>query len=154
MPGMSHVWSLNAEAFRAAGRPDIWPKLGALTVLILLPLLIGLAPFGLYALTAGRLIGAAVLPISIAITTSAYFNLTLGEQWGVLRGPLMASAVMYLLAYVLLSAEGPSAGIGGWLRLLITVALSGGTYLLCLRVLSPDSWSGVNSAARRLMSRT
>jgi hypothetical protein len=138
MPGLSHVWSLNAEAFRAIGRPDIWPKLGMLTLLVLMPLLIFLAPFGLVALTIGRLVGAAVLPVSIIVVSAKIFDAPVGEQIAAVRGPLIAGISMYAVATLMMRAFEPFTGFEGGAKLFVVVGGGVFCYLLLLRTLCPD----------------
>ena len=71
MPGLNVIWALSENAYQAVGRPDIWPKLAGVSLLVLLPLLWIAAPYGLLALTLARFAGAWILPLGSVLFGAA-----------------------------------------------------------------------------------
>jgi PST family polysaccharide transporter len=152
MPGLSHVWSLNAEAYRAVGRPDVWPKLGGITLLVLMPLLVLAAPHGLFAFTIARLVGASLLPLSIIVVTPRILDISMIEQLRAVAIPFGCAAGMFAAAQLLIGMLEPLEGMMGWLKLLLVIVVSAVLYLFLLMRTSRELWNGLLSALRRMLS--
>ena len=97
MPGLAHVWSLDAEAFRAVGRPDLWPKLGIISVTILFPTLWLAAAFDLQGFLIGRVIGSTSLPILLIFAAAKLF---FGESGMWRLWPPFAAAIVMVVAAI------------------------------------------------------
>ena len=97
MPGLAHVWSLDAEAFRAMGRPDLWPKLGIIAVALLFPALwIGATAFDLQGFLIGRSLASTTVPVLIMIVAHRLFfgKAGMGKLWPTFA----AAAIMAVVA--------------------------------------------------------
>jgi len=154
MPGMSHVWSLNPEAYRAVGRPDIWPKLGGLTLLVLMPLLVFAAPYGLLPFSVARLVGASVLPLSIILVTPRVLDTSVKQQLEAVAVPFACALGMYGVAQLLIGMLKPFAGLAGWLNLVVIILVCAVLYLFLLRLASRQLWDSLLLAARRMLFGT
>lgn len=151
MPGLSHVWSLNAEAYRAIGRPDVWPKLGCIALLVLMPSLVLTAPHGLFVFTLARLLGASILPLLIILVTPRVLGISLKEQSKAIGTPFVCSGVMFVAAHVLINILKPFEGVIGWLNLLMVILISTMLYLFLLGVMRRDLLDDLLLAWRRIL---
>lgn len=95
MPGLSHLWSLNADAFRAIGRPDLWTKASAITLAVLYPMLFFAGRMGLFAYVLARFLGAILLPALCVVFARRELAASYRQQWASVRGPTFAALLMY-----------------------------------------------------------
>jgi PST family polysaccharide transporter len=134
MPGMSHLWSLNAEAYRGVGHPDIWTKVAAGALLVLFPLLLLAGRFLTYQeFVIARFIGALALPILNAWAASRVLRVSIREQWRSWRIPAGCALVMFGLIVWLSAYLTPFTGMWGWAKLGLLIGLGAVFYLLSLR---------------------
>jgi O-antigen/teichoic acid export membrane protein len=132
MPGLSHLWSLNADAIRAIGRPDVWARINAITLLVLIPLLLVGGTIGFTTFTLARFAGASILPVCAIIMTARLLNLSISEQVRGLLATLLPSLVMFTVAVVMIGFMAPFEGIAGWVKLCLVVFTSCMVYLLLI----------------------
>lgn len=122
-PGMITLWSLNAEAYRAIGRPDLWTKVAAANLVILLPALVLAGSLGLFVYTAVRLVGSLPLVVFNVWVMKKVLKVSLADQWVALRTPLLAAGVMFAGGTAMVYLNQPFTGWGGGAVLLIIIAL-------------------------------
>ena len=151
MPGLSHIWSLNADAYRALGRPDIWPRLGLVTLLVLMPLLVMALPHGLLWFTVARMAGATVFPVLIILMTPSVLHITVREQLRAIAGPLTCAVVMFLVARLCIGRLDPFVGWQGLVKLGVVIAASAAVYVGLLWLVSREAWNDLLAAARRIL---
>lgn len=135
MPGLSNMWSLNADAYRAASRPDIWTKVAVLSLLIMFPLLLFLGRYGLIPYTIGRFIGGLTLPIINLFATASIFHVPIKLQVDAICVPLLSSLIMFFAVVASMHYLGPATGLGGVGQLTMIVMLGGIIYCLVLWVM-------------------
>jgi teichuronic acid exporter len=153
MPGISHLWSLNADAYRAVGRPDVWTKLAGVTLLILMPLLLWAGRYGLMPFTYARFGGHFFYPLLNILFGGRVLGLSIKDQGRALATPLGCVLVMYALALLLVRGFTPFAGVMGWLKLLVVMAIAAATYILLLRIVNRDLWGRLLLASRQVLWR-
>lgn len=149
MPGMSHLWSLNAAAYRAMGKPEIWTILAAISLLVMLPLLLWAGPYGLVYFVLARFIGALILPLFNILFGGPKIGLSVRQQMRPLAEPLGFSLLMYGMVLFLAYQMAPFSGVTGWLKLLVITLAGAMIYGLLLWGLSRDLWLQLLSSARR-----
>jgi teichuronic acid exporter len=132
MPGLSHLWSLNADAFRAVGRPDVWMKLAAVTLAFLMPILLLTARYGLLPFTLARAGGHLLYPMLSILATQRILGISVKDQAQFLAKPLMPAVAMYALTSLLVRRIVPFEGFLGWLKLLLTMLAGVVAYFLAL----------------------
>jgi lipopolysaccharide exporter len=152
MPGTSHLWSLNADAYRAVGRPNVWPRLAALNLVIMLPLLFVAGQFGLLAFIVTRFAGAFILPMLNLVVSVRVLSISARAQLASFATPLVCSIVMFSLIHVLLGLMAPFEHSTDILKVCTIVGISGSAYLLLVRVLGRDSWQQLMYAIRTVLS--
>jgi O-antigen/teichoic acid export membrane protein len=150
MPGLSHLWSLNADAYRAVGRPDVWPKLAAATLVVLLPLLLVAGRYGLGPFTLARFGGHLIYPALNVVAGARILGVPIREQARVFATPAAAVALMYLLVRWLISALSPMEGAIGWGKLAAVVGIGALTYAALLWSLNRTLWHRTIAAGRRV----
>jgi O-antigen/teichoic acid export membrane protein len=153
MPGLSHLWSLNADAYRAVGRPDVWTELAALALVVLLPLLLIAGQYGLMPFTLARAGGHLLYPLLNIFIGGRVLGLAARDQLRPLVTPLACTATMYLLVTMLVQGLTPFAGWLGWLKLLSLATLGAGIYLALLWLANRDLWHRLLLAGRQVFLR-
>lgn len=154
MPGLSHLWSLNAEAYRALGRPDVWPKLAAASLLILIPLLVWAGPQGLVTFTLARFGGQLVYPALHILVGGRVLGLGTWQQLKAWVVPLACALPMYAVTTFLAWWWAPFAGLTGWLKLAGIVSTGVVVYALLLRRVDVRLWDQSWLAGRRVFARS
>lgn len=152
MPGLSCIWALNEHAYQATGRPDIWPKLAGVSLLILLPLLWIAARHGLLAFTLVRSGAAWILPLGNMIFGARALGVGIREQLAGFAAPLAFSAIMFVVVYFSLQQLGPLVGPAGWLKLLSVIAAGALVYLLLTWLGNRRLWDQLRLSARRILA--
>ncbi len=133
MPGLAHVWSLDAEAFRAMGRPDLWPKLGLVAVVLLFPALWVGAAFDLQGFLIGRALASTVVPVLVMIVAHRLFS---GESgMGRLWSPFAAAAVMVVAILGIQDAISRYLLVHDAMLISITILVGASIYVGALAVL-------------------
>jgi len=122
-PGITNLWSLNAEAYRAVGRADILAKLSAVGLAIMFPLLLITGPLGLTSFTIARFAGAMFLPLLNILVTARILGISAKQQLNILVVPLAASLVMFIVVRLFLQVSEPFNGLEGWFSLLVSIIL-------------------------------
>ena len=152
MPGLSYIWSLNEKAYQAVGRPDVWTKLSGITLLVLLPLLWVVAPYGLLAFTLARFGGAILLPLGNMFFGGRVIGIGVREQMKVFGYPLSISAVMYAFVYCLIIYLGPFDGLIGWTKILGIVVGGAIVYLVLFWRTNQSLWNQLFLSMRRVLA--
>jgi len=155
MPGLSFLFLLNPELFRACGRPQINVLVGALSMGYMAVALLIAAPFGVVRLTWARFSVGAVftvvhiyLPIRLLKLDKDYF-------WSAARSPAVAAALMALLLVPGRELMGPYAGPAGWAKLGCLVA--GGAIIYAGAIVLMDRSLvrlGIQAVQRALIAHT
>jgi O-antigen/teichoic acid export membrane protein len=138
MPGLSHLWSLNADAFRAIGRPDVWTKLAGGALVILFSLLILSAHLGYRAFVVARFVGALSLPIFNVLATRRVFQASLRQQFRSIAAPALCAVVGFAVVLCLRILLAPLQGAVGWLKLLSLAGLGAAVYAVGLYLTDRD----------------
>jgi O-antigen/teichoic acid export membrane protein len=153
LPGASHLWSFNADAYRSIGRPDLWAKLSVLNVLILIPLLWLAGPYGFVSFTLARFAGAFIYPLLNMVMGGAALGISTRDQLRVLSKPFGCTAAMYVIATLMVKTQAPFEGIHGWLKLLGVIAVSASIYLVLLRIIGRELWNRLLLGARQVLEK-
>jgi len=153
LPGALQIWSFNADAYRAIGRPDLWAKLSGLNILLLLPLLWLAGPYGLRTFTLARFAGAAVYPLLNIAMGGPALGISTRDQLRVLAKPFGCTTAMYLAATLMVKIMSPFDGINGWLKLFGVIAVSAYVYLVLLRITGREVWDRLLLGARQALEK-
>lgn len=153
MPGLSYLWSLNADAYRAAGRPDVWTKLAGVTLLVSLPLLLIAGPHGLMVFTLARFGAHFIYPFLNILIGGRVLGISVKDQLQALMTPFGCAAVMYVVTQLLARGLMPFEGAIGWIKLLLVIGIGALIYLLLLRTANKDLWNRLLLACRQVLSK-
>jgi teichuronic acid exporter len=153
LPGLSNIWTLNESAYTSVGKPDIYTKLSALSLLLLLPTLWFIAPHGLLIFTVARFLGAIFLPIGNIFMSRRTLHISITSQLKSLISPLIPALAMFVLVSLLIWRLGPFEGSSGWIKLLSAVLTGVVIYLLMTRYLNRDLWNDLLMGVRRIFAR-
>jgi teichuronic acid exporter len=153
MPGLSHLWSLNTEAYRALGRPDVWPKLAAASLSLLLPLLVWAGPQGFVPFTLARFGGQLIYPALHIVVTARVLGLPATRQLRAWSVPLACALPMYAVAALLAWYWTPFSGLVGWLKLAGIVACGAVLYAFLLHRMDANLWARAWLAGRQVLAR-
>jgi O-antigen/teichoic acid export membrane protein len=153
MPGLGAIWSLNENAYQAIGRPSIWTKLAAGSLLVLLPSLWLAAPYGLLVFTLVRFAGAWLLPLGNVFIGARTLKLTAGEQLRAFAPSILFSAAMFIVVYGLTWRSAPFAGLIGWAKLLAIAAAGAIVYLSLVRLGNRELWDRLLWSLHRMLAR-
>lgn len=152
LPGLSSVWTLNADAYRAIGKPQTWTKVAFINLMILIPLLIVAAPFGMKYFVMARFAGASLYPILNIMVGGRVLKLSIKEQLKPLGGTLLPALFMYMLAVSLVAMAAPFDGLSGWLKLMVIIAIGAGSYIGILKWRYPDLFHSIRSSLLRSLT--
>lgn len=153
MPGISNLWSLNADAYRSIGRPDMWTKTMALALCILFPSLIIGGQFSYPIFVLARFIGALGAPIIQIWTTTRLLHISISDQWRAWRIPAALAVVMFGIVLALGWYLQPFSGITGWLKLILIIATGAVFYTVALRRADRILFNGLTASMRNLSLR-
>ena len=152
MPGLTSIWTLNEYAYQAVGRPDVWAKLGGISLFALLPLLWIAAPYGLLVFTLARFCGAWLLPLGNVLFGTRVLDIRIREQLKGFASPLLCSVVMYVAVFLLIQQMSPLVGVIGWVKLLAIVAAGALIYVLLIWLVNRDLWNRLRWSLRQVLS--
>jgi PST family polysaccharide transporter len=137
--GIGQLWSINADVYKAIGRPEVTPRVYACVAPFLLVVFFVAAPFGVVIFSAVRVGASCATAILHVWTARRVLGLPRGYVLRVMRGPALAGMAMVVvvgLARWLLPSAGPGA--------LTTLVLLGITsYVAALRLAEPTLVAGV-----------
>jgi teichuronic acid exporter len=153
MPGLSYLWNLNESAYISIGKPDIFTKISAASLLLLLPLLWFTAPYGLYIFLIARFTGAMFLPIGNIVIGARSLRLNFTKQIKPLALPFLTALAMFILVFGASSLLQPFRGISGWLKLFMLVISGAIIYVLAIRVISRGLWNDLLGGVKRVLAR-
>ena len=153
MPGLSSIWTLNESAYLSVGKPDIYTKLSAISLLLLIPLLWIIAPYGLIIFTIARFAGAFILPIANIIFGARALRLNVIQQIKPLFFPLVASLVMFGVVSLLIAQLQPFSGLLGWIKLLLAVLAGALVYTGTVRFVGRNLWADLLIGVKRVFAR-
>lgn len=145
--GFGHLWVLNTEAFKAIGRPELMVRIYLPLTLIMVPIYLLSAPYGLLVFTIAR--SSVVLIGALPHTYYAVKALHLSPDylWRSTRAPLSATAIM-ALAMALFSPHAVDSALD-----LAAMALLGlGSYLAALSIVAPRLLRRLMALAREAIS--
>ncbi len=154
MSGISSFWSLNSDAYRAIGRPDIWPKLSAITLLLLLPLLYFTAHYGLIPFTIGRSCGQLIYVLLNILVMNYSLRFSFRDQLVIFKTPLTCVLVMYFISFFLIKILMPFTGMIGWLKLISVIVIAIIIYLSLFWLLDKGLWNKIKNAGFQILSRS
>lgn len=134
MPGLSNIWSLNAEAYRAVGRPDVWAKVAGLTLLLMFPLLLlgGRLEYNRFVML--RFAAAFLLPLFNIWAAARLLHIPLAAQWRSWRVPLIWALLMFAAVVALRTLLAPFDGWAGWGKLSLLAVCGAGIYSIGMRL--------------------
>ncbi len=153
MPGLSSLWTLNASAYQAIGRPDIYTKISGFSLVIMVPLLWIAASHGLLIFTITRFTVAWLVPLGNLLWGSRLLNINIRDQVNAIKSPFLMSGIMYLIVVGLISYFGPFEGLMGWTKFVTVILAGGAVYIIALRVITPDLWNVVLLNIKRAIFR-
>jgi len=151
MPGLSNLWSLNADAYRAINHPEVWTKVGAASLLVLIPLLIVAGSYGPGTFVAARFIGAFTLPLFNIWAATQVLRISVREQLRSLFAPFGLTIIMYAVVLVVSSALSPFEGLTGWAKLAAIVLAGVSVYGATLRLIRRDLYQQLVASVRRVL---
>jgi len=151
MPGLSNLWSLNADAYRAINHPEVWTKVAAISLLILVPLLIVAGTHGPGVFVAARFISAFTLPVFNIWATTRVLRISIGEQMRSLAAPFGLTIIMYAVVLIVSSALLPFEGPVGWAKLAAVVLAGVIVYAASLRLIRRDLYQQLIASVRRVL---
>lgn len=145
------IVSVCSEVFKAAGRPEILPRMHAYSGGVNIAAMVALLPLGLVGVAAGIsvsaiVIGAYALWRAAEVTSTAVTRL-LREVWAPALAAMAMAGALFVLDRLLIESAGREVGIG--LLLLAGEMLLGAClYLACLRLIAPSLGRAVLDAVR------
>ncbi len=151
MPGLGTLWSLNSDAYRAIGRPGLWPRRMFLVLLILLPALFLAGPLGLIPFTIVRFVGGLLVPIIHIVLTRAVFGVSWRQYVKALLSPFLASVIMAWIASSLLQAWTPRTRLLDALVLGVTILISTASYVAILWLIDRTLLQEIIGFGRRVL---
>jgi O-antigen/teichoic acid export membrane protein len=142
--GFGHLWVLNTDAFKAVGRPDIIPRIYVPVLLVMVPVYIVSARYGLLPFTVARSLVVLLGAFPHTMYAVRLLKLPTTYLWSCVRGPLLATVSMSMILLGLLGLFGVGSATqlpGGFLSLAIPCALTAylGTLYVVDRALLLDA---------------
>jgi PST family polysaccharide transporter len=127
MPGLSVLWSLNPEGFKAISRPDIIPKLSLFVITYMVVIYPVAIAYGLIAIVIARFsVGIVFAPVHTCLAVR-FFNLKRSYLWESLRLPLFAAAGMSIVILAIESLNMQFLG-GEWVNFGLALVLGASIY--------------------------
>jgi PST family polysaccharide transporter len=154
MPGLGGIWYLNENAYLSIGKPDLYTKLSAISLLLFLPFLWVAAPYGLIIFAVTRFAGALLLPLGNIFIGAHSLGLSVGRQIKPLSFPFFAALVMFVVTFLMSTYLQPYVGLIGWVKLLLTVVIGMLIYILMVRFGSRDLWNDLFAGLKRVFSHS
>ena len=136
LPGAVNIWSLNADAFRAIGHPEVWTQVSMAGLVILLPVLFLAGKFGLGEFVLARFLGSLAIPVLCVLVSKKLLSLSIQDQLRSMAAPFLSSIVLLVFVISINHFLSPYQGSAGLVQLLIVFALGGALYLMTLRLVS------------------
>lgn len=128
--GLGHLWALNADTFKAMGRPDIMPKLYAVQLIVMVPALFASAHYGLLWFTIIRSLVVCVGALPHTFLAVRTVGVPVNYVCQSCRYQIGATVLMsLLLGLVLYSSPFRFSVAVNWLMLILIVVAGGLTYL-------------------------
>lgn len=145
-PGLCAIWSLNSDAYRAVGRPDLWPKISVISLAILLPCLGIAAQFGAHVFIVARCFAALPLPVLNILVAAKVLRMPVSRQLSNLFPALLSGVVLSAVVVGLLHLWSPLTPLFriGQIALCAIAGLC--AYLFTLRLTSPRVWRSAKVA--------
>ncbi|HSL42300.1 MAG TPA: lipopolysaccharide biosynthesis protein [Anaerolineales bacterium] len=150
MPGLSSIWTLNESSYLSVGKPAIYTKLSAMSIILLLPLLWTAAPYGLITFTVARFTGALLLPLGNVVFGARSLELKISDQIKPLFLPFLAGCLMFVVVCLATAQLQPFSGLLGWTKLLLLIALGTIVYATIIRLVSKDLWEDLFTGVKRV----
>lgn len=153
MPGLGNIWLLNESAYTSVGKPDIYTKLSAFSLLVLLPILWFTAPYGLLIFTIVRFAGGLVLPLGNIFIGARTLRIRISTQIQSLGSPFLYAFIMFISVYLLTLQMRPFEGWLGWVKLVSAILFGAGLYIMMVRFVSRDLWNDLVMSIKRVLAR-
>jgi PST family polysaccharide transporter len=137
--GPSNLWSaINAQAFRGMGVPQAWlraavPALGLMVLALCLA-----AGKGLQGMVVARAGAEIMYPVMCVVVTASLLKLSIREQVGALRAPLVPAAGMAIVALTVALAGRATGALSGLPLAATMAAVGAAVYAVLLGWRSPD----------------
>jgi O-antigen/teichoic acid export membrane protein len=148
--GLGHLWALNADTFKAMGRPDIMPKLYAVQLLVMVPALFASAHYGLLWLTITRSLVVFVGALPHTFLAVRAVGVPANYLCQSCRHQIGATVLMsLLLGIVLYFSPFRFSSAVNWLMLMLMVVAGALTYLGSLFVFDKTFVQSVYALAKR-----
>jgi O-antigen/teichoic acid export membrane protein len=149
--------SIASEAWKARARPDMLPRMHALSLLLTAAGVAAGLPFGLLGVTIGLSVSAVAVAAYAVWGMSSALGIALADLWNEIWPPALASVGMagalFCLEQFVVHAD--RHGVVSGLALVLAQALLGIVlYLALLAVLAPRSWSELLGVVRARRGRT
>jgi O-antigen/teichoic acid export membrane protein len=152
LPGITYVWSLYADAFRAIGHPETWTKTSILGMIVLFPLLIWTGNIGFKEFVIARAIGAMVVPAACWFVSRRLLLISLKEQLNGFFTPLLSSLFMFIFIVMMITLLAPFNGVLGVIKLGIISVIGFGIYVSMIRFLNKALFMQTYSIVLRTIS--
>jgi O-antigen/teichoic acid export membrane protein len=151
-PGLSYIVVVNAELYKALGKPEIMPRVLTVAILISFPLYIIGVQFGLLGFTIARFsIGAIFFPVHVIIATRV-LKIPIRHIWDATKTPVVAGLGMAVTIQIMLSFFDPFQGAVGWIKLVALVCVAVLSYLVVLRWIDRELLSKTMTLIRQSIS--
>jgi PST family polysaccharide transporter len=134
MPGMANIWSLNADAFRAADHPAVWTQISAIGLIFLLPALFVAGSFGFRTFVYARSLGALIIPMLCSFASIELLSIPFKVQFQGLKIPFLGSLMLFLFLLTFNLFLGPYQGLVGLIKIGICSIIGMFLYFVFLRV--------------------
>jgi len=138
MPGLTHFWSLNKEAYKAIGKPGMGTKISALTLVLMWPLLLLTGPKGLMTYVVTRSAVALLEPVLHIFWGKRVLFTSAREQVLLLAQPLAASLIMYGVLFLLTRVFKQFNGLAGLGQIVFMVISGSLIYLTTLWLINRE----------------
>ena len=147
--GFGHLWVLNSDAFKAIGRPGIMTRIYIPVLVIMIPLYLVGAQYGLFTFTILR--SMVVLVGAVPHTWYAVRTLSLPSNylWNCCRVQLIACVPMAMIVFSLSKVACQAEGYAQWVLLISCILFGAAVYLGTIFYLDRNLILTVRSFAQR-----
>lgn len=154
LPGISHLWSLNADAYRAVGHPEAWVRIAGLTLVIMLLSLIVVGNYGVRPFVIARFASMSLFPLLHLIMTRRLFRISIKTQLFSIAPSFGCAFTVYLFTNILTRVTGHYEGAVGWLKI-SGIFISGAIlYIALLKMFHPSLYKSALYCVNRVLGTT
>jgi len=152
LPGSCAIWSLNSDGYRAIGRPDLWPKIVAASLGLLIPCLLVAARHGSHAFIVTRCVASLPIPLLNIAVAARVLRIPLAAQLSRLFPPVIAGGFLLGTTSGLLHLAQPAVPAFRLFYLGVCACAGIGVYLFVLRLTGTHVWQCARRAIVSLRS--